>query len=319
MAPPRITFFNELPSAALVELFAIDGVETFLRDGGYALSMGLIDLTEERAQIVRRLEASRIPVTGWLLLDLAEGYWLNADNAAAARRRYEETIAWADASGLRLHRIGLDIETPRADAAALMQRPRAALWEFLRRRRSPQAIEAAERAYGDLVADIRAAGRSVEAYHFPFLMDERIAGSRLLRRTLGVLDIDCDLEVPMLYSTYLGESLAVSYFAESPAIALGVTGGGVNADDPRERRRLLSGAMLERQLLAAARSSEELYVFSLEGCVWNGLLPQLRELDWRRPVPETLASPQGGARRRMLLRTLLRTEPLLDWILPARS
>lgn len=315
MPPPLLTFFNELAEDDLVELFADGSAADFLVQGGHAMAMALLDLGAERARIVRDLESRGVAVTAWLILDRDDGYWLNADNVAAATRRYAETIAWAEREGLQLHRIGLDIEPPRDAVDALLRRPLPTLWRLLRHRRSRAQIAHAERDYNALVAEIRASGRSVEAYHVPFLEDERLAGTCLLRRTFGILDIDCDLEVPMLYSTYLGEALARSYFPRAPAIALGVTGGGVNAADPREQRRRLSWEALERQLLAAATASEFLYVFSLEGCVWNRLLPCFADIDWRGTESQPGGQVRGALRRRTALRWLLRSEPILDRLL----
>ena len=71
----------------------------------------------------------------------------------------------------------------------------------------------------------------------------------------------------MLYSSYLGSAGARVYFAEAPCIALGVTGGGVNAANPDAMSRFLTWEGLERDLRAAAVHARDLYVFSLEGCV----------------------------------------------------
>src|SRR5262249_55507144 len=154
--------------------------------------------------------------------------------------------------GLRLHRIGLDIEFPRADGDLLMQEPRRGILTLLRRRRAIAQVEAAERAYTALVDEIHAGGRRVESYHFLHLLDERLARSTLLRPTLGLVDGPADAEVFMLYASYLGRTGARAYFADAACIALGVTGGGVNAGKPEELRRLLSWERLEDDLLAAA-------------------------------------------------------------------
>ncbi len=316
--PPRLTFFTELTSDRLTELFRDGRAADFLADGGHALSMGLLDLSSERAAIVRALEGRQVPVTAWLLLDIADGYWLNADNPAVARRRYEDTIAWATREGLRLHRIGLDIEFPRSDAELLMRRGLRGVLTLLRRRRTAAQVTDAERVYVQLVEQIRRDGRAVETYHLPHLLDERRAGSTLLRRTFGLVDIPADIEVHMLYASYLGAAGARAYFSEAPAIALGVTGGGVNAADDSQSGRLLNWDRLEADLLAAA-AARDVYIFSLEGCVWHDLLAPLRRMDWTKP---SAALPDGALRRaqrnRRLLRLALRAEPLLDLFYPAR-
>lgn len=319
MAQPRLTFFVELPSAALPALFETPGVIDFLVDGRCTIAMGLLDLTPERAAIVRRLEARGVPVTGWLLLDVADGYWLNADNPDRARVRYEETMAWAARERVHLHRIGLDIEFPRADANLLMRHPRRGLLALLRRRRSLEQVRAAERAYAELVTEIRTAGRTVETYHFPQLLDERAAGTALLRRTLGLVDIPADAEVFMLYASYFGRVAVRAYYPQAPCIALGVTGGGVNADAPEEVQRRLSWPRLEEDLLAAAAVTDDVYIFSLEGCVQQGMLPQLRSVHWgQAPPPLSVAERRRARRRRRVSQWVLRAEPILERLYPPR-
>jgi hypothetical protein len=311
--PPSLTFFVELDSAPLAELFARADVVPFLRDGGHRVAMGMLDLTEERAAEVRRLEGAGVPVTAWLLLDVRDGYWLNADNAPVARRRYRETMEWAERGGLRLHRIGLDIEFPRADADLLMREPRGGLWTLLRRRRTRERVLDAEREYEALVAEIRSGGRTVESYHLPQILDERRARSTLLRRTLGLVDVGVDAEVFMLYSSYFGAANCVAYHDGAACIAVGVTGGGVHAGDPREIARQLSWEQLERDLRAAAASTGEVYVFSLEGCVEKGMLGRIAAIDWSADRGAFSAkSLRRARRRRQLFQWVLRRENALD-------
>jgi hypothetical protein len=188
-AGPKLTFFVELEVQPLEELFERPDVLPFLTAQRCAVSMGLIDLSPRRAAVVRRLESNGIPVTGWLLLDVEDGYWLNADNADSARDRWRETAAWAESEGFSLSRVGLDIEFPRSESEGAIRDKRRAFFSMLRRRRTREQVREAERAYGELVREIRQSGRSVEVYQFPYLLDERAAGSTLLRRALGVVDV----------------------------------------------------------------------------------------------------------------------------------
>lgn len=318
MPAPHLTFFVELASEPLTELFATPGVLDFLVRSHATVSMGILDLAPARSAIMRRLEERGVAVTAWLLLDVADGYWLNADNPERARARYVETVEWAGREGLQLRRIGLDIEFPRADAELLMAAPRSGLLTLLRRRRAASQVCAAEEAYRKLVAEIRRSGRKVETYHFPHLLDERVARSTLLRRTLALVDIPADTEVFMLYASYLGRSGARVYFADAPCIALGVTGGGVNAGKPEKLQHLLSWERLEQDLLAAAACTREIYVFSLEGCVQHGMLERLARMDWRRRSADVSPAAWRRARRnRRLLQWCLRGERVIDVIFPA--
>lgn len=316
---PRLTFFVELEAEPLEALFDRPDLIDLLASQGWSLSMGLLDLSGRRAAVVRRLESSGIEVTAWLLLDPEDGYWLNADNADRARRRWRATAAWAEGEGLRLPRVGLDVEFPRSESEGAIRDRRRAFLSMLRRRRSRDRIRAAERGYTDLVGEIHAGGRTVEAYHFPHLLDERIAGTTLLRRSLGLVDVRVDAEVYMLYSSYLGRAGAWTYFEDAPAIALGVTGGGVNVENPDAQRRFLSWERLSEDLRAAAAHVRDVYVFSLEGCVERGMLHRIAAIDWSGPAPELPPHEARRARRgRRLARWLLRAEPIFDLLLPPR-
>lgn len=318
MPRPHLTFFVELASDELVKLFASPAVADFLADGGYGLSMGILDLTAERAEVVRELERRGVPVTAWLLLDVEDGYWLNSDNPDCAVARYRETVEWAAREGLALHRIGLDIEFPRALGKQFNHSPWRALATAFLYRRSFGEVYEAERAYAALVEEIHAGGRGVESYQFPHLLDERATGRALLRRCLGLVNVSVDVEVFMLYSSYLGRSAAHSYFADGGAIALGVTGGGVNAGLAEETPRLLSWERLEDDLTASAHHSDEVYVFSLEGCVWNEFLPRFASIDWQRgAASEPSAAVSRARRNRRWIRWAMRVEPLADLVLPS--
>jgi hypothetical protein len=275
----------EVPARALVALFDRPEVLPFLVEQGCAISMGLLDLSPERARVVRRLE--------------------------------RETESWAREQGLRLHRVGLDIEPPRSDAVTLTVAPIRTLWPLVRRRRSREQVRVAERAYAALAREIGASGRGVETYHFPQLLDERVAGSTLLRRTLGLVDVSADVEVHMLYASYLGRAGARAYFAEAPAVAIGVTGGGVHAEESERLGRFLPSDVLDEELRAAAAHTSDVYVFSLEGCVARDQLDRIAAVRWEEPAPPLPGSERYRARLlRVALQTFLRTERLFDRFLP---
>jgi hypothetical protein len=281
--------------------------------------MGILDLASSRASLVRKLESSGVPVTAWLLLDVKDGYWLNADNADQARARWRETAEWAEREELGFHRVGLDIEFPRTESAGAIRDKRHAFFSMLRRRRPRERIHEAERAYMRVVDDIRASGRTVEVYQFAYLLDERAARSTLLRRSLGLVDIPVDEEVYMLYSSYMGRAGAEAYFADAPCIALGVTGGGVNANNPEAQRRFLSWDRLQDDLRSAAAHSREVYIFSLEGCVEQGMLQSIAGLRWDESASDLPPEEARAARRnRRLTQWVFRAEPLFDLLVRPR-
>ena len=66
----------------------------------------------------------------------------------------------------------------------------------------------------------------------------------------------------------------------------------------------LSWEELTRDLRLARRWTEQLYVHSLEGCVWNGYLTRLRSFDWTpaSTPPPTAPWPRAPGGLRGLLR-----------------
>lgn len=316
---PELTFFVELESDALVELFDTPGVIDFLKRGRHALSMGLLDRDDARAELVRELRRHGVPVTAWLLLDEADGYWMNADNAETAWQCYEQFHAWAGDEKLHVHRVGLDIEPPRRDLERFIAAPLVSLLERLSNRRDLEHLRAAEADYAKLVARIHRDGRSVEAYQLNGLLDERAAKSTLLRRAFGFVEVQVDHEVMMLYASYLGPAMARLYFPGCSHIAVGSTGGGIHADDDVVEPKL-TWEQLETELRAAARHSNHLYVFSLEGCVWNNMLAGLDRMDFTG-LPEAPRSSQSleGLRARRFVNWILTNEEVIDRVLPPPS
>ena len=67
--PAQLTFFCELPSADLTELFADLDLVALLASHQARVAMALIDLTAERAAVIERLTDAGVPVTAWLVLD----------------------------------------------------------------------------------------------------------------------------------------------------------------------------------------------------------------------------------------------------------
>ncbi len=296
MDRPRLTFFCELDSANLQAFFADATVLDDLTALGAGVSLGLVDLTPERAAVVRRLAEAGVPTVAWLLLPPKEGYWFNLDNAAQAAARYTAFLAWTREHGLRWAGVGLDIEPDLRDLTRLLSGQAHRLLPSLPGRLlNGQRVRRAREDYLALVERIRADGHRVDSYQLPFIVDERAAGSTLLQRLTGVVELPVEREVLMLYTSAVrshGAAFLWSYAPEARVIAVGSTGGGVELPEGAELP-LLSWEDLSRDLRLARRWTNELYVFSLEGCVRQGFLSRLRELDWEAPVEV----PEAEARR----------------------
>jgi hypothetical protein len=312
MPPPRLTFFAELAAPALTALLQTPGVLADLQRAQAGVSLAILDLTEERARAVHTLTAHGIPVTAWLVLEPEDGYWLTVDNAALAIRRYDAVRAWSQRQGLQFHGVGLDIEVPERDAIALTHRPGRSLLRLAFGRRGRAQVHAALQDYHDLVARIRRDGLFVETYQFPLVLDERRARSTLLQRIFGFADVRGDREVLMLYRSVLpkpwGAMLIDAYGAEAEAIAVGITGGGVEVLQDAFEDRLLDLQGAREDLGRALRHGKPLYVFSLEGCVQAGFLTALCQAVLE-PVPQVRGHALSVVVRRAL-RLILSVDPL---------
>jgi hypothetical protein len=290
MPPPSLTFFCELDPAPLQTLFGDPSTIETLRALGAGISLGILDLTPERADVVLRLNEAAIPLVAWLLLPREQGYWFNSDNAPQALERYAAFRAWTRQGGLRWTGVGLDIEPDIRRMQRARWGDRTLLLDLGRRALDGQRLRRARQLYWGLVEHVRADGYRAESYQFPFIVDERRAWSSFLQRTAGLVDIPVDREVLMLYSSFfrpLGDAMVWSYAPHAGAVAIGSTGGGVEL---AEGVPPLSWEEFARDLRLAARWSDEVYVFSLEGCVRQGYLGRLPGFDWEEP-----AGPDRGA------------------------
>lgn len=290
MARPHLTFFCELEAGPLQELFARQDVVNDLVDLQANVSLALLDLSTERAAVVRHLNETGIPVTAWQLLPKEQGYWFNASNVHQAATRYGEFKTWTAEHGLRWAAIGVDIEPDMREAELLGAEKRRLVHTLLPRAFDYERMRRAQSDYNLLLAQMRIDGYIVESYVSPVILDERKAGSTLLRRISGLVDVSVDREVPMLYSSFLrprGAGTLWSYAPDVQAIAVGSTGGGVSVAGA-DQIRPLGWDELTRDLRLARRWVNDVYIFSLEGCVRQGFLAPLKNFDWDRPFTPPL-------------------------------
>jgi len=275
----QLGFPVELSPAPLAELFARPEVIPGLVRARALVTLAIPDFSRERRDVVRALNRAGVPVTAWMLVDDADGYWLTADNHALALARYRELYAWAQREQLQFARVGLDIEAPIADSRALVARGLRALPELLRRMRSRAQVQAARSAYTQLIELIRSDGYLAETYHLPFMADARLQKSMLLERVLGVVDVRGDRDALMLYSNLSQDRAAKAlidvYGPHAGAIAVGITGGGVEDVLVKVERRLLDYDAVVHEMRRAFRYCDEVQVFSLEGCVAGGFFERL--------------------------------------------
>ncbi|MEJ2210224.1 MAG: hypothetical protein P8129_14480 [Anaerolineae bacterium] len=293
----HLTFACELDPEPLAALFAQSAVVDHLLALEATVSLGLLDLSRERAAVVRRLNEAGVPLVAWLLLPKEQGYWFHAGNVAQAAACYQAFAAWTAEHGLRWTGIGFDVEPDYEEMGLLFEGAFGRLLpRILGRLWNADTVRRAEAAYAALAGRARADGYHVEAYQFPFIADERLAGSSLLRRGFQLVNVPADLEVWMLYGSFLrgaGPGILWSYGRETRAttpslrrgIGVGSTGGGVELPGGPPP---LSWEQFSRDLRLARRWSDEVFVFSLEGCVQHGYLDRLLDFDWQAPVEPPL-------------------------------
>jgi hypothetical protein len=303
--PLRLSFFCELGAADLARLFADDRLIQMLRQLGATVTLGLVDLSAERAAVVRRLNAAGVDTAAWLLLPEEGGYWCNAHNAGEAWERYGDFVAWTRGHGLRWSRVGIDIE-PNIDEVRAVRRSPFALLRALPR--IFRCIAENREMYQGLVRRIHADGYPVDAYVFPFIHTEREAGTEALQRITGMIDLKVDREIVMLYTSFArphGHGFLDFYARHFPAVAVGVTGGGVEEGlDPPPP---LTWDELARDLRLARRHTDDIHIFSLEGCVEQGFMEPLVDFSWGVAVEAAEATERAAVltrRMRIALRAL---------------
>jgi len=289
MPKPEITFFTELEVEPLTELFSNKAVLNDLKALDASVSLGILDLTKARAKVVRRLNRKGIPVIAWLLLPEEEGYWFNIENYDQAAARYQAFKAWTADYKLNWAGIGLDIEMDIQDMRALMEQKQTQkiASTLFRRYMDKTRVFQAKQAYKTLVDQIHTDGYLVESYHLPVISEERRASSTVLQRTVGLVDLEVDREVLMLYSSFLrpdGAAVLWSYAPEADSIGVGNTGGGVDVEGVIDLNPL-TWDEFSRDLRLCVMRQKPIHIFCLEGCVRQGFLSRLVTFDWDEPAP----------------------------------
>lgn len=286
MTPPaKLTFFTELEKEPLSALFSERGVVDHLVALEASISMGILDFSDERAEIVRRLNAKEVPVIAWQLLPKEKGYWYHLNNAPDAVERYRQFHEWSLRENLNWEAVGIDIEPDINEIQQLLKRRFGALSNFIKRIWNKKQFAESCAIYRSLVDLMHADGYTVQSYECFFMADERKVGSSLLNRLFGIADIPADKRIAMLYSSYfrpVGVGVLGIYAQTADAAAIGITGGGVELDG-LDHKQPMSWDEFSRDLRIANRCCQgDVHVFSLEGCVERGYLKRLRNFDWNQ-------------------------------------
>ena len=282
MAFPRLTFFCSLPTPELEEMLQ-PGVLADLRRLSARVSLGTLDFSPQRAALARRLSEGGVPLVGWLLpAEAGRRYCL--EDARQAYDRYLEFRSWTQDHRLTWQGVGLELIPDVGDLQDFGRRGWRSILRLARRMANRQALRSAERIFDDLCALIHAAGYAVESYILPVLVDERLAGSTLVRRLGRLASLPADKEVLLLLSSALpgeGVGLVGSYAPRAQAVALGSAGGSPldGLETPA-----LGWSALRRDLSLAWAFCDDLYISSLEGCVRRGFLSQITATAFDQPL-----------------------------------
>ena len=307
MAFPRLNFACEQDTPALQALFAGDEVINDLQALHATVSLGILDFSPERAQTVKKLNQAGVPVVAWLLLPIDQGYWFHQDNATQAVACYRSFKAWTAEYKLVWDGVGFDIEPGIREMQRWMSGKWQAISNMLRRSFNWRVFRTARRIYRYLIDEIHTDGFRVDIYQFPFIIDERKAESTLLQRATGIIDLPADREILMLYSSFArphGAGFVWSYAPEAKAIGIGLTSTGVETGTPFESPPL-SWDELERDLRLAYAWTDNLFIYSLEGCVKRGFLPLLKTFTWDQPILAPTEPALWVENLRGLLQTVL--------------
>jgi hypothetical protein len=297
-APTILTFACELRAPKLTALLSDAEVIDDLKRLKAGVAVATIDFSAERAAAVRKLNGADIPVTAWLVLPESEGYFFDAENFDSAQRRFAEFQTWTKVNHLRWAAVGLDIEP---DIRELGHLAHGNGWNllpvFMGRLFDYRQMREARANYAGLLARIHAAGWETQTYQFPFIADERAAGSTVLQRLVHLIDVKGDHEVLMLYSSFTpsyGAGLIEAYGANADAIAIGSTGGDSKLDAGTTP---LDGERLLRDYRSARRWSHSIGVYSLEGSVRQGILRRLASMS-PAALAATPEEPAGAEKAR---------------------
>lgn len=314
--PPHLVFAADQSTGELESMLAEPGVVADLIDlkAGIALAPSL---TVDEANLVRQLNRDGIPVTAGLTVPTEQGYYLNASNGRQAEVRFEDFEKWTTANELRWAGIGLDIEPNIQDFATLRQgRKWHLLLTLLERYFDIRRVREAKYTYRALIQEIRSDGYQVDTYQFPFIADERAVRSSVLERLTGVVDVRADREVLMLYTSFnqsLDSAMIWVYGPYAQAIAVGSTTGPTS--DPHFAR--LNWEEFSRDLMVANHFSHVIGVYNLEGCVRQGFLSRLKDLNWNESVTISAESVRRATQLRVRVQRVLWIVSNLPYFLTA--
>jgi hypothetical protein len=304
---PVLSFFNEMKGADLEVFFRDSSIITTLSQLNAEIRMGILDLTNERASVLKKLNAAGVPVVAWLLLPEKDGYFFHSGNGELAIKRYLAIKKWADEKGIFFAGIGLDLELDMND----IKLAKSDKWKLIRslpaRLYDKTQIEHGLKTYHRLLKIIEDDGYPIESYYASFIKDEIKNGTTSIQQLTKFLDVKVDKEIPMLYTSFMGNPYGIikvyGIDENLKYMALGSTGGGIDTS-----MNSMNWEELAHDIRLASKTAEEIHIFSLEGAVWKGYFKNLIGFDYNVPIaekPEQVKSVESIRNKVMMASTIL--------------
>ena len=301
---PHLSFFCELRGKEFNELFADSALINELVEMQVSLRIGLHDFSSEITCTLQRLNQAGIPLFAWLLLPEEDGYWFNMYNGEKAGKRYDDFIKWTADNNLKWEGIGIDLEPDMNDGTLALTHPWKLAWKIYKRLYDNKSLNAGKELYQKLIARMKADGYSVESYLIPYIFEERARKTSSLQKFLGIVDIETDTEIPMLYTSAMGNpGIIPLYHQNKMPIALGSTGGGVNIEGIE--LAAISWEKLEQDLLVASKLTDEILIFCLETSAQKGFLTKIKTLDFNQQAPDITSEIERQKKMSRTIRTII--------------
>ena len=289
---PQVTFFSQLPNHRLAEVFTDSAVIQQLKALDASVVLAITDFHEYRAETVKLLNAWDIPVSAWLMLPRDEGYWFTVNNHPLALARYEAFKAWTERDSLSWKRVGFSIEPDLQEVDKISNADWSTWFDLLGDMMDDKSYQQAQTSYHRLADQIISDGFALETYVYPFMLEE---GNKHLRKLTGLISVNSEREIPLVFSNYTHEEVDKPVFKyiqhhRLSAIGVGSSGGelhhsGIDIPKPLNYKQILHDMEIAYNL------SNEIYVFSLEGCHKQGILEQLSKHQWSRKPVEPQSIP----------------------------
>jgi len=315
----QLTYMCDMPAAELADFFD-EALIAHLGVHRVRLCLTMRDFSPLRAELVRRLNRARIAVVAWIVRDehdSARDYRMH--DAVLVGERYREFFQWSTQHGLGWDAIGIDVEPDIRDAVRFGDQPTVDVNTLVRRIADRWHIDAATADYATVVTQMRADGFAVESYEIPFVRDDRVSGSTIARRLLGLPDLAADRTVIQLYSSNVrpyGPGLIATYAPEASSVLI----GSIAADG--HNRPLSENELLRDLGHVAACGVTHIYIADMQAVyAVPGLADLIVAQAWRtQTLPPTDEIHHQVSRMRAGVRALLwagaRPAVLLPLLIP---